>query len=228
MRLANIIALVLMISAAVAAKALMPTVKIAEVNGKPDLEKIIPDSFGEWHLDKNQPVQVINPVQEETLNRIYDQTLSRTYVGPGGYRVMLSISYGSDQRSGVALSVHYPEVCYPAQGFEIQYNQIASVSTTHGVLPVRRLVAHHSMGRNEPVTYWITLGKYLTLGGVDRRLIELRYGIHREIPDGLLFRVSSIDSNSEGAFSLQEQFIKDLLLHLPVEARLRLAGSRVQ
>ena len=47
--------------------------------------------------------------------------------------------------------------------------------------------------------------------GTDKKLEELRYGLHGEIPDGMLFRVSSIDTNTQSAFSLQESFVRDLL-----------------
>lgn len=221
----TLILLCLMIFAAVTAHELTPTIKLAERDGKPDLEAILPTTFAQWHMDTEQPLTVINPVQEENIKRIYDQTLSRTYIGPSNYRVMLSIAYGADQRSGVALSVHYPEVCYPAQGFEVKSNTIGNINTVNQIIPVRRLETEHGRTRHEPVTYWIRLGEFLTLGGFDRRLIELRYGLKQEIPDGLLFRVSSIDGDSAKAFEMQEQFIKELFQNLPPEGRKRLAGK---
>lgn len=227
MQRTSLLLVALMITSAVSAKVLTPTIKLAEQNGKPNLEELVPQSFGTWRLDPNQPVSVVNPVQEAHIKRIYDQTLSRTYFRPDGYRIMLSISYGADQRSGVALSVHYPEVCYPAQGFEVLTNAPGSISTEHTIIPVRRLETTQGNKRREPVTYWITLGNELTIGGLDRRLIELRYGLKREIPDGLLFRVSSIDTESSHAFDAQEEFIKELIQAIPAESRLRLAGKPI-
>lgn len=227
MQRTSLILLAFMIITALSARVLTPTIKLAERNGKPKLEEIVPQSFGAWKLDPNQPLAVVNPVQEAHIKRIYDQTLSRTYFRPDGYRIMLSISYGADQRSGVALSVHYPEVCYPAQGFEVLTNVPGAISTEHAKIPVRRLETTQGNKRREPVTYWITLGNELTIGGLDRRLIELRYGLKREIPDGLLFRVSSIDTESSRAFIAQEEFIKDLILAIPADSRLRLAGTPI-
>ena len=224
----NLVLMVLMIAACAAASALIPTIKIAERELPIDLERIVPDSFGEWHQDVAQPLPILNPVQEEVVSRIYTQTLSRTYIGPDGYRVMLSIAYGNDQRSGIAMAVHYPEVCYPAQGFEVKSNREGTVSTAQGNIPVRRLETRYGSHRHEPVTYWITLGEYVTLGGLNRRLIELRYGMQREIPDGLLFRVSSSDEDSDRAFELQARFIADLLHHLTSEQRVRLAGKGIR
>jgi len=222
----SLILFVLMVISSFSVKALMPTIMLAEQYGKPNLEELVPRSFGTWKLDPNQSAVILNPVQEENINRIYDQTLSRTYSRPDGYRVMLSISYGADQRSGVALSVHYPEVCYPAQGFQVLTNKEGSIATEHATIPVRRLETTLGMSRREPVTYWITLGSERTVGGLDRRLIELRYGLKREIPDGLLFRVSSIDRDSKHAFAIQEQFVKEFVQNLSAEGRIRLAGAK--
>lgn len=215
-----------MFAAAVAAKELTPTIKLAELSARLNLDQTLPAAFGEWRLDPVQPVAIINPVQDENIRRIYDQTLSRTYVSPAGYRIMLSVAYGTDQRSGVALAVHYPDVCYSAQGFDILSTAVGSISTEHGVIPVGRVETKSGPTRPEPLTYWITLGDHITLGGMDRRLIELRYGLERKIPDGLVFRVSSIDADSAKAFRLQEQFIKDLIGSLPQEGRIRIAGAR--
>ncbi len=215
----------MMFAAAGMALALKPTQKVANSGAGIDLETLIPLEFGSWRLDPNQPVALINPVQLENINRIYDQTLTRTYIGPSNYRVMLSIAYGADQRSGVALAVHYPEVCYPAQGFEVEKSTVGSVATDHGAIPVRRLKTQLGSIRHEPVTYWTTIGSHVTLGGLDRRLLELEYGLRREIPDGLLFRVSSIDVDSDKAYRAQERFIQDLIKSLSPEGRVRMAGA---
>jgi EpsI family protein len=46
------------------------------------------------------------------------------YVNASGYRIMLSLAYGSDQRG--ALQAHKPEVRYPAQGFTLHGRSGAS------------------------------------------------------------------------------------------------------
>ena len=45
-----------------------------------------------------------------------------------------------------------------------------------------------------------------------------------EIVDGLLFRVSSIDRDTKGAFSVQDGFIKAIVEAMTPRARLQLAG----
>lgn len=217
-----IIAAVLMTSAAAIATAMTPTQKLVDELPKLDLEVAIPSRFGEWALDERMNSGVVNPQQAETLERIYSQILSRTYFNPSGYRVMLSIAYGEDQRDSNQL--HYPEVCYPAQGFQITSNRKGTLETSFGSLPVRRLESQFSRQRFEPITYWTTVGSSSLTGGTEKKLAEIRYGLAGKIPDGLLFRVSSIDRDSTNAFRIQESFIRDIVAAIDPAVRKRIAG----
>jgi len=218
--LAMVIAMVLV---ALLAQAGKPVHKLAEQRPRLDLEQVVPERFGDWRLLRAGGVVLPDPSVLANIQRIYTQTLSRAYVNSRGTVVMLSIAYGDDQRA--AMAVHYPEVCYPAQGFQVRSNRIDSVATSHGTLPVRRLETELSRQRYEPVTYWVTIGDRISLGGMERRLIELEYGLQRIIPDGLLFRVSSINRDSAQAFRDQDAFTRDLLATLPAVSREWLAGD---
>ena len=218
--LAMVIAMVLV---ALLAQAGKPVHKLAEQRPRLDLEQVVPERFGDWRLLRAGGVVLPDPSVLANMQRIYTQTLSRAYVNSRGTVVMLSIAYGDDQRA--SLAVHYPEVCYPAQGFQVRSNRIDSVATSHGTLPVRRLETELSRQRYEPVTYWITIGDRISLGGFERRMIELEYGLQRIIPDGLLFRVSSINRDSAQAFRDQDAFTRDLLATLPAISREWLAGD---
>jgi EpsI family protein len=184
---------------------------------------VVPERFGDWRLLRAGGVVLPDPSVLANMQRIYTQTLSRAYVNSRGTVVMLSIAYGDDQRA--AMAVHYPEVCYPAQGFQVRSNRIDSVATPHGTLSVRRLETELSRQRYEPVTYWVTIGDRISLGGFERRMIELEYGLQRVIPDGLLFRVSSINRDTAQAFRDQDAFTRDLLATLPAVSREWLAGN---
>lgn len=218
--LAMVIAMVLV---ALLAQAGKPVHKLAEQRPRLDLEHVVPERFGDWRLLRAGGVVLPDPSVLANIQRIYTQTLSRAYVNSRGTVVMLSIAYGDDQRA--AMAVHYPEVCYPAQGFQVRSNRIDSVATPHGTLPVRRLETELSRQRYEPVTYWVTIGDRISLGGFERRMIELEYGLQRVIPDGLLFRVSSINRDSAQAFRDQDAFTRDLLATLPAVSREWLAGD---
>jgi EpsI family protein len=213
---------VAMAAASALTGALTPSPKAAQAQAGFSLEAMIPSRFGSWRIDPNIVPLTPNPEQQGVLNKIYDQTLSRTYVDGAGRRVMLSIAYGGDQSK--ALQLHLPEVCYVAQGFQLVRDGSDRLATRYGVLPVQRLVARQQE-RNEPITYWITIGEHATRSGIEQKLRRLAYGLSGEIPDGMLVRVSSITNDEAGAWRLQDRFIAELLGALGAPGRVRLIGS---
>ena len=217
-----VVAFALMAAASGLAWKLTPTTRLAAIHGAINLETSIPAAFGEWRHDTTAFGGVVNPQQEATLKAIYSQTLSRTYVNARGQRVMLSIAYGEDQRD--AMQLHYPEICYPAQGFQLKGKQIDKVVLPTGEIPVRRLETVLGAQRFEPVTYWTMVGDRSTLGGVEKKMIEMGYGLKGIVVDGLLFRVSSIDRDTPSAFALQDGFIAELFASMPQAQRQRFAG----
>lgn len=209
-----------MLAAAGMAYAMKPTRHIAAVD-KLDLETLIPRQFGAWTEEQNQPMQVVDPRQQETINRIYSQVLMRSYVNAQGVRVMLSIAYGSNQSDDLA--VHRPEVCYPAQGAQLLSTTNASLPTQWGEIPIRRLTTQFGP-RHEPVTYWVMVGDRAIIGSLQGKLAQLRYGFRGQIPDGMLVRASTIDPDDARAFTQQAQFLQDMLAAVPPETRKRLSG----
>ena len=211
----------LMAGSAVLTKAVTPTVKIADTRAKFSLETLIPERFGDWEVDRSIAPLQIDPEVQAKLNKIYNQTLSRTYVDSKGRRVMLSMAYGGDQSDN--MGVHKPEICYAAQGFEITRQSDERLQTDQGSLPVKRLMAING-NRNEPISYWITIGDKATKPGMEQRLEQLRYGLSGTVPDGMLVRVSSIDTDLPGAYKMQDAFVNEMLRSLPAPARTKLVG----
>jgi len=184
------------------------------------LEAMIPKHFGNWREEPQRIVQVINPQTQELLDQLYSETLSRAYVDASGYRIMLSLAYGNNQRG--ALQAHTPEACYPAQGFTLHRTVLGRLATPFGEIPVRRLLTSKG-SREEPLTYWFTVGDR-AVQGWNTRLVELSYTLTGRIPDGLLFRVSSIDADQARANQMQDQFINQLLQAVSPAERKRLSG----
>lgn len=213
--------LIAMLLTAVAAYGLTPRHKIAEHNPMPKLAEIIPQQFGEW-----QAVQgvnhIIDPGQKALLDRLYEQLFSRTYENAQGYRIMLSIAYGGNQRD--SLELHKPEVCYVAQGFILQDKQRLTLPIAQNPIPLTRL--RTNMGnRKEPVTYWVTIGDTVVNNGYAKKFVEIEYGLFGKIPDGVLTRISSIDEDSQRAFTMQQQFISELMMHLEPNIRAKFLGK---
>ena len=185
------------------------------------LETAVPKGFGDWTELPERSVQVVNPQTQELLNKLYSQILSRTYVNKDGYRIMLSMAYGDDQRGG--LQAHKPEICYPAQGFKLLNVSDGALATAFGNIEVRRLIT--SLGaRKESVTYWLTIGDQVIHNSFDKRIAEIRLGLTGQIPDGLLFRISSIDENSVNAFAMQQKFTADMMQAVSPPTRKQLSG----
>lgn len=221
-RLTALVVALLMLGAAVAAHVLRPTQYMSDMRPKQTLEQLFPKRFGKWVVDDRMPVQLISPDQAAVLNAIYNETLSRTYVNPAGERVMLSVAYGGDQSDGTR--AHRPDVCYPAQGFQITASSRHQLRPLGKPLDVQRLVAKLG-GRNEPITYWIVVGDQTVISGTEQKLAQLRYGLRGVIPDGLLVRVSTIDGDAQRAFAIQDQFVADLLGSLPAASVGRVRGA---
>lgn len=221
-RLKAAFALALMAMSFAAAHELTPTVHMADVRGRLELTEIFPKRIGEWVADDNVGVLLVSPVLQAVIDKIYNQTLSRTYVNPRGERIMLSVAYGGDQSD--ATRVHRPEVCYPAQGFQIVGSGTGVVAASGRDIKVRRLVARAG-GRVEPITYWVITGSEISLTGTEQKLTQLKYTLNGVIPDGMLVRVSNISGDSQAAYQLQDRFIAELSAALPAASRDRVIGT---
>ncbi len=217
------IAAILMAGAAAGGQAMVPTKRMALLRGPFKLEDIVPSSFGTWRVDERSASGIVNPQTEALLNKLYSQLLDRAYVDDQGHRVMLSIAYGADQADD-DVQLHYPEVCYPAQGFKVSNNRTGVVDLPEGEIHVRRLDTQFADTYFEPVTYWTIIGDQQSLGGFDRKLLEIRHGLRGEIVDGLLFRVSTRDRDYAAGFNVQNGFIREIVRAMTPAARKQLVG----
>ncbi|WP_231741422.1 exosortase-associated protein EpsI, B-type [Paucibacter sp. KCTC 42545] len=215
--------MVAMMGSAALAEWARPTIKVSDSFKGFKLEAVFPRAFGDWVVDESMPVILPPPDQQAMLDKIYNQTLARTYVNSRGLRIMLSVAYGGDQSDG--LTVHVPDVCYVSQGFKLEASRDATLQAAPGiVIPVRHLMM--TMGaRMEPVTYWVLMGDQATTSNTQRRLISIRFGLKRQIPEGMLIRVSSINPDMDKAIPVHTDFINQLMAAMPPEQRERVIGK---
>jgi len=218
----NIVLLLLMLLSAGMASALRPTISLADERPPISLKAMVPTAFGDWQEQRNVTATIVDPTQKELLDQLYSETLTRTYVNSAGYRIMLSIAYGKNQSD--ALQMHKPEVCYPAQGFTLRAKQAGPLELLGNPIAATRLQT--SLGqRVEPITYWTVVGDHVTKGGIDKKLTEMRYALTGRIPDGMLVRVSSIDTGTVNAYAVQSQFANQMVQSIAPELRHRFAGD---
>jgi EpsI family protein len=135
---------------------------------------------------------------------------------------MLSVAYGGDQSD--ATRAHRPEVCYPAQGFQVLASSQGVFEADTHPLRVRHLVAKLG-GRIEPITYWVTVGDKVTLSGTEQKLAQLSYSVRGFVPDGMLIRVSSIDPDATKAYALHQEFVSKLASAIKGDARAQIIGG---
>lgn len=200
-----------------------PTIRVSDLHPGFKLEQLFPEHFGDWVVDPHTPVVLASPDQQALLSKIYNQTLARTYVNRRGERVMLSVAYGGDQSDG--LTVHIPDICYPAQGFKVTDTRDDRLTVAPGfVIPVRHLLT--TLGqRIEPVTYWVLMGDEATTSNTQRRMVSIRYGLRRLIPEGMLIRVSSINPDMAAAVATHTRFVAELVASTPPGERERIVGK---
>jgi EpsI family protein len=196
-----------MVAVAGLAPGLKPSPKAAA--NQPKLDAAIPQSFGDWKIDPTIVPILPAPDVQANLEKTYDQIVNRTYINNQGERIMLTLAYGGDQSD--ALKAHRQEVCYAAQGFEIRALKYETLGLAGRQIPITRMLAVQGL-RSEPVTYWLTMGDRVVQGRLERLIVQLRYGLGGEIPDGIMVRVSNISGNPQEAYRAQEQFMQALLV----------------
>jgi EpsI family protein len=211
-----------MLAAALLAYAMTPRQLMARTHDVFDIDAHIPKSFGDW-----SPLPgggVIRPPPDGLEAEIYNQEVGRGYVDKEGHVVFLMIAYGESQSD--RLELHHPEVCYSAQGFRVTRPTIAHFDWSTSAPPIilTRLIATRE-DRVEPISYWMRVGYDVSESNLARQALKLQYGLRGLIPDGALFRVSTVGIPPSISFEVQDQFIRDLLNAVPPETRAFMLGD---
>lgn len=205
--------LILSILFLVAASLLKPHSHFSTTESR--FEQTIPAIFGDWTEIKQTTPQVSVVSDERSLiSQLYDDTLMRTYVDKDGHQIMLALAYAKEQRQDV--KIHQPDICYPAQGYQMQKTETVSFDSLKRTSPVigkRQL--YFGQQHLEAVSYWIRVGDSTLTSGVQMRLKIIKDGLLKNrLDDGILVRVSSTvtdASESVKAYELQERFLKEFV-----------------
>ena len=189
-----------------------------------NLASLVPERFQNWHSIPD--VQMVTAQDPNSLEReLYSEVLTRAYADNDNHIVMLLLAYGPSQTD--RLQLHRPEICYVANGFQINNITRATIEISTSKLAVRRLLATRAE-RSEYITYWMRIGNKISNSVFDRQLIKLEYGLKGIIPDGLLVRTSVVGSSGPAAYLVQDQFVKDLAMSSPRRLQAQLFGYHVQ
>jgi EpsI family protein len=135
-----------------------------------------------------------------------------------GAMLWLVVAHGSDQRADY--TVHLPEMCYYALGFEVEKRAGVPMNIDGAKGEVRRLLAR-SPARLEPISYWVLMGDSIVSGQMNVKLHELWYGLTGQAKPGTLVRVSMPLQSGviDNAYVDQQAFIQDFVSAWPASAR---------
>ncbi len=193
--------------------------------GKAKLEDLVPRAFGAWsELPSNS---VVVPQSDDSLAaRLYAQTVTRVFVNySDNTSVMALFAYGDTQSD--QLQLHRPEVCYPAFGFAVIESKAVDIGLANGaIIPARRLTAQSAL-RTEHVAYWTRIGEYLPQSGQDQRAAKLRTAFQGIIPDGILVRISNLQTTPDEGFAVNARFASQLIDAMPKQGLPALVGTQV-
>lgn len=219
----NIVLMALMLASAALAAAFMPTARLADVHPRKSLAAEVPHTIGQWKLSPANIAAVLDPTQQAVLEYLYTETYSANYLNADKQLVMLSLAYGKNQSDGN--DVHKPDLCYPAQGFTIlEEKNFPLVLDSQRTIRVRYLKTQNGP-RIEPLIYWTTAGDYVYQGKLEKKMIGLKYSRDNLIPDGLIARVSTFETDTPKAITLLTAYIKDWYGSTPKTERARYFGA---
>lgn len=213
------------LAAAAAGRGLRPTLVIDQK--PPSLDSLVPKRIGPWQLVPDPRIQVsLSTGGETTRDQPYDDQILRTYVDGQGHEVMLAVAYGARQRQEV--KIHRPELCYPAQGWQVTGIQPTTfdIANSHGpVIAGHRMVVRNG-GLDEAVSYWIRIGSTYSSSAWRTRWVIIQEGMSGRMSDGVLVRLSQrlpAGTTPDEAFDRQASFARLMVQELSPEGRRLLA-----
>ena len=123
-----------------------------------------------------------------------DHNVQRAYLHPLGYQIFVYVGYYGTERGGTP--EHTPDICYPAQGWQIVESMIQRAGGQGG-FDLREFVVEQA-GERRLVHYWYRTGSQSGLTSVVG--LRLRHVVDRMTEnrgDGALVRLSTpLDSSN--------------------------------
>ena len=161
--------------------------------GDAKLEDLVPKNIGGWQFYTASGL--VLPPQDQLRDEIYSQVLARTYVREGFAPLMLLIAYSGAQDG--TISVHRPEVCYPAGGFHLSQLEPHTVTLAPGLVARGRSMVAEGDVRREQLIYWTRLGNHFPQRWSEQHLAVAAENFAGIIPDGVLVRLSSLGTGNQ-------------------------------
>ena len=170
------------------------------------LDSAIQRSVGAYR--EIRATDIVLPPRDELSERIYDRFLARGFVAAGLPPIMLVIAYGSTQDYG--LQLHRPESCYPASGWSLSDRRPVRIGLSPAGGDDAVLLNAERGAKREIILYWTRIGRHFPISAWDARSDILTTAIDRELPDGVLVRLST-SALAGGDFTTLARFNKMLI-----------------
>jgi EpsI family protein len=129
---------------------------------------------------------------------------------------MLLIAQSGSQ-TGI-LQIHRPEICYTAGGYQLSAIERYPVRLPGVTVPAISLSAT-SDSRVEQMVYWTRVGDHLPATWREQRLAVARDNLAGIIPDAVLVRVSTINSDKDAALGVINNFIGAMMASISPQMR---------
>lgn len=202
-----------------------PSDYLVDIKPREPLQSFAKPVIGSWQLDESSRVLITNAVLDDKLERAYTDLISETYLNADNKKVMLSVAYSDNQRDGLA--VHLPEACYPAQGFEIlERKQIPLTLNDGRQLNIQYMKTQRGK-RVEPLVYWTIAGDQQYRNNFEKKQVAIEYAFDNIIPDGLVFRVSTIEPDDTAALAIMTDFVRDFESNVAASDKSRFFGTQI-
>ncbi len=162
------------------------------------------------------------PASGPLTERSYVDLVTRLYRAPDAPPVMLLAAQGRAGDPG--MSVHRPERCYRAAGFDIEDASVVPLPAPfpRGAQAVRMTARRED--RVEQLFFWTRIGARFPASALEQRLDTVKANLAGVLPPGLLFRLSVLGSDAAPAFALLQGFNAELFEGLNAPARMTLLG----
>jgi EpsI family protein len=192
-------------SAAAVAALRLPSKRL-DYLGRQKLDDLVPKTIGPWKFVTASGLVV--PPEDQLSRTLYSQLLTRVYADGDNPPVMLLIAQAAGQ-TGI-LQVHRPETCYPASGYQISPVTQHDVPLGASTLRTNTLRATNE-GTTESMIYWTRVGDRIPTSWRQQKLDVAEDNLRGIIPDAVLVRISTVNSDEAAAQATLDAFAKSLI-----------------
>lgn len=162
----------------------------------------MPRAVGPW--SSRASGELVMPPRDDS-SKLYENLETRVFEGDGLPAIMVLVAYSSIQQNDI--QIHRPEICYPASGYPIIASQPANLQFDTRIVHATELVADRQ-GMLERIIYWVRVGEDFPINWADQRIAMAKANLQGSVPDGVLFRVSTLERPGEYMSETLNHFIQ--------------------